>query len=152
MSDQRPAPSPLVHNMSVPPRSQISHRGVFAGGRALVATLDALGNGCPPGVRLGTAALADWLGVELEGGSQRAERKLRRLVRAHVETLALPPACVVTHEPPDGIEQMTDRLGIVAVLAKSSGSVYLRDKEPNFDRLVPGARVILIIPQSWSPQ
>jgi len=39
---------------------------------------------------------------------------------------------------------------IVAVLAKSSGHVYLRDKQPNLTAIQPGRRVVVLIPPQGS--
>ena len=40
-------------------------------------------------------------------------------------------------------------LTVLTVLAKSSGRVYLRDKEPNLAAIRPGRRVVLVIPPGW---
>jgi len=39
---------------------------------------------------------------------------------------------------------------IVTVLAKSSGHVYLRDKQPNLTAIQPGRRVVVLIPPQGS--
>ena len=39
---------------------------------------------------------------------------------------------------------------MVTVLAKSSGHVYLRDKQPNLAAIRPGRRVVVIVPPQGS--
>lgn len=97
------------------------------------------------------AVLAEWLGITLAPSRAEAERQLRGVVNAHAQTLRLPPACVVV--PGHGLvtEEEPDPLTIVTVISKSSGHVYLRDKEPNFDRVTWGAHLALLIPNDWSP-
>lgn len=133
---------PLLHNMSAPARAHISHRSAFRRppGRAVVFAL-------PGGYELSAelARLAPGAGPR-----DRAERRLRRLIDAHALTLDLPAAAVVADQSEQGDETCQDILSVITVLAKSSGRVYLRDKEPNLARLRPGARAILILPSHRS--
>jgi len=119
----------------VPPHSEgaadsIQHKSRYrrAAGRGIVF---ALGTG------------PDALGAAYPGSG---ERELRRRIEAHARTLALPAAALVTDRAEPADEICTDLLSIVTVLSKSSGRVFLRDKEPNLGQIKPGRRVVLIVP------
>ena len=87
----------------------------------------------------------------LEGGKRRtaktAEAELHRRIQARALELPLPPVAVATAQARDGDVECTDLLTIITVLAKSSSRVYLRDKEPNLASIVPGRRLVLIVPK-----
>ena len=78
--------------------------------------------------------------------NQEADRQLRERINAHALTLPLPPAAVVTDSCLQGDQVCEDLLSVVTVLAKSSGHVYLRDKQPNLAAIQPGRRVVVLIP------
>ena len=61
-------------------------------------------------------------------------------------SLGLPPVAPVTDQVKDSTKCCADLLKTVAVLAKSTGSVFLEAKEPNLARIKPGRRVVLIVP------
>jgi len=167
--DKRPkgAGSGLLHNMSAAPQTQIkhesSHRRVC--GPGVIFTLpENISSG--PGKLLrnvqGQASTppADgklsWL-LHHEAGQPAvtgagAERDLRERINAHALTLPFPPAALVTDRAENGDERCTDLLTIITVLAKSSGHVYLRDKEPNLAQIRPGRRVILLFPRARTSQ
>ncbi len=75
-----------------------------------------------------------------------AEGRLRQRIEAHARTLALPPAAVVLDNYLKGDRVCKDLLSVVTVLAKSSGNVYLRDKQPNLAAIRPGRRVVVLLP------
>ena len=79
-----------------------------------------------------------------------ADRQLRERINAHALTLPLPPAAVVTDSCFQGDQVCEDLLSVVTVLAKSSGHVYLRDKQPNLAAIQPGRRVVVLIPPPGS--
>ena len=79
-----------------------------------------------------------------------ADRQLRERINAHALTLPLPPAAVVTDSCLQGDQVCEDLLSVVTVLAKSSGHVYLRDKQPNLAAIRPGRRVVVLIPPQGS--
>jgi hypothetical protein len=87
----------------------------------------------------------------LEGETPRtvkaAEQELRRRIQARSLELPLPPVAVITAQALSGDVECTDLLTIMTVLAKSSSRVYLRDKDPNLASIVPGRRLILIVPK-----
>ena len=82
--------------------------------------------------------------------SQQAEAELRRLINEHVITLRLPRAAAVLDAVRPDDTYCSKLLTILTVLSKSSGHVYLRDKEPNLANLTPDRRVVLIIPPKRS--
>lgn len=147
MSELRPAPAPLLHNMSAPPKAAIDHAGSPTSSRGVLVALPWSWSNDPMPLReLGTC-----LGIVFPMTSRAAERLLRAKVNEHAATLPFPAACVVSSERNLASEEVTDPLTVVTVLSKSSGHVYLRDKEPNFDRLTANARLVLLIPTTWSP-
>ncbi len=137
----------LLHNMSAPPKATINHAGARVVQRGVWVGIPTRLSGLDDGGRM--AVLSEWLGVGLPVNPAAAEQELRNLVNAHARTLTLPPACVVVPGHSLATEEETDPLTIVTVLSKSSGHVYLRDKEPNLDRLTWGSHLTLIIPQEW---
>ena len=132
----RPA---LLHNMSAPPGTVIRHKAVATPGCMLLFQL-------PPGFRwTGPGALLRRLtGVQRRRPAQAAS-ELRRLLNEQAARLPLPPAALVAR-PAEGAEAVEDLLTVCTVLAKSSDRVYLRDKEPNLERIAPERRVMLRLP------
>ena len=150
MSEPAAATPTLLHNMSAPPKATINHAGARAGQRGVWIAIPTRLNGFEDGHRM--AVLTEWLGVALAENRTVAERELPNLVNHRAATLPFPPACVVVPGHSLATEEEMDPLTIVTVLSKSSGHVYLRDKEPNFDRLTGGAHLTLIIPKEWKPE
>jgi hypothetical protein len=146
---------PLLHNMSVAPQTVITHQGgdqrtygkgwVYRmpdlQGSLNSARILALLAGSPKKTRSQQATAATDL---------KADRQLRERINAHALTLPLPPAAVVTDSCLPGDQVCEDLLSVVTVLAKSSGHVYLRDKQPNLATIQPGRRVVLLIPPQGS--
>jgi hypothetical protein len=135
---------PLLHNMSAPPRTVIDHPG---GDRRVIAhgVVFALPLADPPPLAADLLSRLDGRPCTLP--TAEAEAELRRRLRAHVPKLPLPPAAVVTSRTVPGDEECRDLLSTLAVLARSSDHVYLRDKEPNLAALRPGRRVVLLVPR-----
>lgn len=77
----------------------------------------------------------------------KAEDELHRRIHARALELPLPPVAAVTAQARDRDIECTDLLTIMTVLAKSSSRVYLRDKEANLASIVPGRRLVLIVPK-----
>ena len=144
-----PPAAALLHNMSAPPKASISHTGPRAVQRCIWFGIPTRLSSLEE-ERFGT--LAGWLGITLPSSPTEAERHLRLLANARAQTLPLPSACVVMQGHSLVTEEENDPLTIVTVLSKSSDHVYLRDKQPNFDRLTWGAHLALVIPMNWSPE
>jgi hypothetical protein len=139
---RRTRTSGLLQNMSCSPREQIQHKSPYrrVHSRGIVFAL-----------RDGQDALAGLLDAPGPGElrfarPETAERELRRRIDAHAQIIALPAAALVTDRAEPGDERCDDLLSIITVLSKSSGHVYLRDKEPNLNQIKPGRRVVLIVP------
>ena len=133
----------LLHNMSAPAQTTINWgapaRRLF--GFGIVIALPEICN----------AACASQLLQLLEGGKRKtakaAEAELHRRIQARALELPLPPVTAATSQVRDGDIECADLLTIMTVLAKSSSRVYLRDKEPNLVSIVPGRRLVLIVPK-----
>ena len=155
------AGSGLLHNMSGAPQAQIQHksphRRVCGPGTifALPENIDADPEKLLRSVERQASNLStdkrSWLLRHVAGQAAlteaEVERDLRERINAHALTLPFPPAALVTDRAENGDERCTDLLTIITVLAKSSGHVYLRDKEPNLAQIRPGRRVILLFPR-----
>jgi hypothetical protein len=135
---ERPA---LLHNMSSMPRAVIAHEAPRPGFRA-VAFRVAVGE-----TDLDPASLLEWIdGKPWTGTPQEAERELRRRLDEHAATLPYPAAVLVSDRAAGAEDGPADMLTVCAVLAKSSGRVYLRDKEPNLANIRKDRVVVLQIP------
>jgi hypothetical protein len=101
----------------------------------------------PSESNLTIAGILELLAPDYRGGEPHTE--LRKRIESRGREVVLPPAVLATSagEPDEFCDNLRT---ICTVLAKSSGAVYLRDKEPNLGRLAPGASVILHIPKNWS--
>ena len=144
MNRDTSTPTALLHNMSAPAKSVISHTGRGTGSR--------LSFWLPSG---GTPRdLLASIGGDVQGlTSRQAERELVARINAHARTLRLPLAAAIASYGEHGQvkEACQDRLTIITVLSKSSDHVYLRDKEPILPVLGKGRGVVLILPTGWSP-
>jgi hypothetical protein len=80
-------------------------------------------------------------------GLSGQEDELRRVLNEQARKLPLPSAAVITDRVEAGDARCEELLDVLTVLAKSSGRVYLRDKEPNLGGLVAGRRVVVLVPQ-----
>jgi hypothetical protein len=136
-------PPDLLHNMSAPAMTTISW-GAPAQRLFGFGIVVALPETCK-------AANARKLLQILDGETPRtvkaAEEELRRRIQARSLELPLPPAAAIAAQARSGDVECTDLLTIMTVLAKSSSHVYLRDKDPNLASIVPGRRLILIVPK-----
>ena len=134
-----------LHNMSCAPRATISHTAAREQRRCR-----GLAFVLPAGIEAGTpVALLSLLGGPRPNRTADAEGELRRKLNEHAQTLALPPvALVADHAGPEDL-YADGLLDICTVLAKSSGRVYLRDKEPNLTKIRPGTTVVVQLPPEW---
>ena len=135
----------MLHNMSTPHRTTIHHAPAPGATRCRRLVVEWTQTPRKPS--------AQKVLTLLTGAAPRhAAGELRRLIQQHARSLPWPGALLVTNhaEPTDPV--CDDLLTICTVLANSSNAVYLRDKEPNLDRIAPNLRVVLQIPLNWSPQ
>jgi hypothetical protein len=135
----------MLHNMSAPHRTTIRHSAPAGSSRCRRLVVEWTQTARKPSAQTVLAILTG-------SPSRRAAADLRRLIQQHAASLPWPGALLVTAqvEPHDLV--CDEPLTICTVLAKSSDAVYLRDKEPNLDRITPHLRVVLQIPLNWSPQ
>ena len=136
---ERPA---LLHNSAGGPRAEIVHKAApeprF---QAIACQLPALAADVDPASLLRRLDRKPWTGAPEE-----AERELRRRLNEHAATLPYPAAVLVSEDRSGVQESPLDLLTVCAILAKSSGQVYLRDKEPNLANIRKGRIVVLKIP------
>lgn len=138
--------SNTLHNMSVAPRTVISHTSRGCGNRAVVELLDGPSSLAP-------SAVLAWLGVPAAGLDEPAARaRLHALLDEAAASLPLPPAAPVVDQlaPNDRVVfRATDRVAAATLLAKASNRVYLRDKAPILSGIVAGRRLVLVLPERW---
>lgn len=170
----RAAGPALLHNMSVPPRSQIAHASNVTpalGRRTGYVLILPGGNAMPPvpadasdTFRAAAEAaeaqrLPGRLLALLDGHACRdqdvdpaqAAQELRRRINERAMQLPLPPVAAVCDRPWRDDPCVTDLLDVLTVIAKSSATVYLRDREPNLAAIRDGRRVVVILPPNWRP-
>ena len=136
----------LLHNMSAPPAASIAHKAP-AGRTYGIGLVCRIPDDCQKNATKNATA---WLSIldnkRRRIGAERAESELRDRLNRHAREVGLPPAAVVQDAARQGDRDCTDLLTVLTVLAKSAGHVYLRDKEPDLARLVPGRRVVVVVP------
>ena len=136
------AASTWLHNTSVAPKTTIimksSHGRNY--GCGIIFALPKTSECANPAHALGL------LGARKEMSKTAAEAALRQLLNSHAITLPLPTVAAVTDQSCPGDVACSDLLTILTVFAKSSSRVYMRDKEPNLASIVPGRRIVLVVP------
>lgn len=156
--DERAA---LLHNMSGPPHTVLKYAGLgalaaAAGPGASEAKAPALtAFGTPVRVVL-PAEVAGATPAEVLRRLGRAadaapERALAALVDARAAQLPLPDGCVVIPARPEHpVFWPDDVLAALAVLAKSSGSVWLRARSPALSAALQRREATLLVPPRFA--
>ena len=155
----------LLHNMSTPPKSVVKYNGLQkcaeandihgTGGGWLAASNDgAFGSfitfRLPQNLRqCGAKTILDRLG--LKSGSE-PEKTLLDLIEARAKELVLPDACVVIPTKIDRPCPWSDPLAILAVITKSSASIWLRSKTPRLSALRKTPAISLLVPPAFADQ
>lgn len=99
------------------------------------------------------AAWLKALGEKPSKDEKANSKRLAELIEANSERLALPPAALVSAgEPLPGDQSDANLLNVLTVLAKSSGSLYLRDKVANVQSIGRVRRIVLVLPPNWQSQ
>ena len=151
-------PAQLLHNMSSPPKSVVKYSGLSDG--AANAGADGIGFGgriTHNGVFGAFVAfrLAQDLRRRTPGTSLKhlgidpgpaPEKTLAGLIDQRARELALPDACVVVPSKQDHPSPWPDTLAALAIITKSSGSVWLRSKTPRLTAMKKRSVVSLLIP------
>lgn len=135
--------SDLLHNMSAPAKTTIvwnaPARRLFGYGIVI---------GLPENCK---ATNARELLLLLDGEKRLTEKaageELRGRIHDRALELPLPPVGAITAQARDGDSECTDLLTVMTVMAKSSSRVYLRDKDPSLASIVPGRRLVLLVPK-----
>ncbi len=95
-------------------------------------------------------ALLQALGEKPGENSKSADERLAKLIEANRERILLPPAALLSKLACPGDSCSSSLLDILTVLAKSSGSLYLRNKAPNLHGIGRVRRVVVVVPPNWS--
>ncbi len=153
----------LLHNMSGPPHTVVKYSGL-----ADLATLRSPGGSGVTGIGyknrgfFGTpvrfalpaglcgqspAAILCHLGIE--PGADPAEQ-LAALIDARANELPLPDGCVVIPGSTDYRLIWPDALSALAILAKSSDSIWLRAKHPALNAALARSSVTLLVPPQFA--
>jgi hypothetical protein len=156
-------PAQLLHNMSSPPKSVVKYSGLSEG--AANAGTDGIGVGDGLTMHNGVfgAFVAFRLAPDLRRRAPRAflkhlgiapgtapEKTLAKLINQRARELALPDACVVVPSKQDHPSLWPDPLAALAVITKSSDSVWLRSKTPRLTAIKKRSVVSLLIPPGYA--
>ena len=156
-------PAQLLHNMSSPPKSVVKYSGLSDG--TANAGTDGIGVGDGRIIHDGVfgAFVAFRLAPDLRHRPPRAflkhlgiapgsapEKTLAGLIDQRARELALPDACVVVPSKQDHPSPWPDTLAALAVITKSSGSVWLRSKTPRLSALKKSSVVSLLVPPVYA--
>jgi hypothetical protein len=99
--------------------------------------------------RCGAKTILERLG--LKSGSA-PEKTLLDLIEARARELVLPDACVVIPTKIDHPCPWPDPLAILAVISKSSASIWLRSKTPRLSVLQKTPAISLLVPPNFADQ
>jgi len=171
--------SPLLHNMSAPPKSLVKYSGLAdlstirrpTGSKDSSVEFDGAGVfGIPvrfalPAELVGQtpADVLRYLGVDLQRDVQAdaqadakpaseadAHRQLCELIDTRANELPLPEGCVVIASLPSHRFIWTDALSALAILAKSSEAIWLRSKSPALSAALARTQVTLLVPPAFA--
>jgi len=79
----------------------------------------------------------------------REDATLRGLMDERLRALRVPRvAAVAGPHDPKGIE-VTDLVGVLAVVSRTSAGVFLADRDPDLTLAGPGRTVTLVMPEGW---
>jgi hypothetical protein len=155
----------LLHNMSTPPKSVVKYNGL----RNDTKTTDIHGTGAGWLAASNNGAFGSFVTFRLPGNLRRCgaetilkrlglkagstpEKTLLDLIEARAKELVLPDACVVIPTKTDSPCPWPDPLAILAVITKSSASVWLRSKTPRLSALRKTSAVSLLVPPTFVDQ
>ena len=155
--------NPLLHNMSVAPKTVVKYSGlsefarVGGPGGSGVAGIGYKGAGIfgipvqfvlAPNLALMTPAqILSALGEKPKADS---ERQLAALINARAQELPLPEGCAVISGLKDSRRIWEDPLSALAILSKCSDSVWLRSKNPAIHAALKRQMVTLLVPPKFA--
>jgi hypothetical protein len=146
------APAALAHNMSAPAKTTIAYQGLAGLSRRKAERTRAaerqavwvtLRVSLPEGLPAEAAGILRALGV---APGMDPAATLAALLEARARSLPLPDGCLVLPAAQAVREARADALVAIAVIAKSSEFVWLRDKSPRLARLARVRAVALYVP------
>jgi hypothetical protein len=169
--------SPLLHNMSAPPKSVVKYSGLAdlstirrpTGSKDSSVGFNGAGVfGIPVRFALPVelvgqtpADVLRYLGVSLRVDAQAdakpvseadAHSQLCELIDTRANELPLPEGCVVVASLPSHRLIWTDALSALAILAKSSEAIWLRSKSPALSAALARTQVTLLVPPAFAHQ
>lgn len=151
----------VIHNMSAPPKSVVSFEGLVVPSQLQQ----------PPGERpqLGTFGVPvcfslpeTWRSLSLQEllrevdpkcrarTQSQQESRLASLLAARAYALPLPDGCLVISRQEHHAALWPDALSALAVLAKCTDTVWLRDKEPSWQAALARIAVSLLVPPAFA--
>jgi hypothetical protein len=156
-------PAQFLHNMSAPPKTVVKYSGL-----ARAATTAGPGRSGDCGARFdhdvvfgsfvafrlakelrrrGPATILKRLGID---SGSAPEKTLIDLIEQRAKELQLPDACVVVPTKHDHSCPWSDPISALAVITKSSGSVWLRSKAPRLSAINKRSVVSLLVPPDFA--
>ena len=165
----------LLHNMSAPPKSVVRYQGLSSLARPAGTQNSILRDG-GFGATVRFTLPPDWIGLEpaallarlrqaqpgvgpakrrttaRKTGPEDPAQQLAALINQRAQDLTLPDGCAVIASLPTHPVLWPDPLAALAVLAKCTGTVWLRSKTPSLVVAVRQASVSLLVPPAFVPQ
>lgn len=155
--------APLLHNMSVPPRSTIQynglqdllvHKGFGGSGVGSIAYAPPASHAlifpvCLP-VSIQSADPIDLLRALDAVVQDDPLAQLHGLIERRARDLPLPDACALKTLAPADALPTHDLLTALAILTKCSGRVWLRAKGPSLAAALERRQAFLLVPSPWS--
>ena len=154
-------PAQLLHNMSAPPKSVVKYGGLKTmlsptegdNNSSSKAPFDALKGAVKfllperPRFRASTVILK----ILGEKKTDTPDEALIKLIEVRAAELPLPDGCLII---PDGDYPVIwpDLLSALAIITKSSGSVWLRSKSPALSVIEKRRSVCLLLPEDFIPK
>jgi hypothetical protein len=149
--------SALLHNMSSPPKSVIKYAGLSNIGRAEEAKERGNKAGAfgtfisfrlPQSLcRMSPKSILKQLEVDVVGDPKEF---LLSLIETRARELPLPEACLVVPTNSAHPSPLPDLLSALAVITKSSQSIWLRDKSPRLSALKRMGQISLLVPPGFT--
>lgn len=144
-------PAQTLHNMSTPPKSVVKYTGL-SGARVIhdgvYGQIFAFRLAEELFQRTPTRILKN-LGIE---PGPEPEKTLADLIEKRAGELSLPDACVVVQTKLNQPCPWSDPLAVLAIITKSSRSVWLRSKAPRLSAIEKRSVVSLLIPPIYVPR
>lgn len=157
MASHEPACSGLLHNMSAPPKSVVKYSGLTTlASKPSAGALGAIDSGAvvlrfalPAGFTDCSASeVLQRMGVE---PGHAASAQLAALLDVRANALALPSGCAVLAVQASHRVIWSDPLSVLAVLAKCSDTLWLRDKSPSLISAFKRRQASLRVPALFVP-